>query len=119
VPPVIEFQLLLSEPEDGILVLNLSGEVDMATVGPLRQATKAALASGDYKTLVFDLTHLTFIDSTALHVLAETNRGMKRAGGGTKIVCDSGNLLKVFELTGLDRVFTIVPERAAALPLAA
>jgi anti-sigma B factor antagonist len=116
---MIEFQLLLSEPHDGVLVLNLSGEADMATVGPLRQATNAAVASCDYKSLVFDLTHLTFMDSTALHVLAETDRHMKRAGGGTKVVCDNGNLLKVFELTGLDRLFTIVPERAAALAVAA
>jgi anti-anti-sigma factor len=116
---MVEFQLLLSEPNDRTLVLNLSGEVDMATVGPLRQATKAAAASGDYQTLVFDLTHLTFMDSTALHVLAETDRRMKRAGGGTKVVCDNSSLLKVFELTGLDRLLTIVPERTDALALAA
>ena len=116
---MVEFQLLLSEPNESTLVLNLSGEADIATVGPLREATKAAVTSGDYQTLVFDLTHLTFMDSTALHVLAETDRRMRRSGGGTKVVCDNRNLLKIFELTGLDRLFTIVPERTAALAVAA
>ena len=114
-----DFQLLLGEPSAGVLELRLFGEVDMATVVPLREATRTAVASRDYQCLVFDLSGVTFMDSSGLHVLAETNRKMIAAGGGTKVVCGSGSLRKIFELTALDRVLTIVGERDDALVAAA
>lgn len=114
-----EFQLLLGEPSAGALELRLFGEVDLATVAPLREATQKAVASRDYQCLIFDLTAVTFMDSSGLHVLAETNRKMIAAGGGTKVVCGPGSLRKIFDLTALDRVLTIVGERDDALVVAA
>jgi anti-anti-sigma factor len=116
---VQDFQLLLSEPTERILELTLIGEVDHATEGPLREATRTAIASGDYDTLVFDLRRLSFMDSTGLHVLTTAHREMVEAGGATKIVCDSSNLLKIFELTGLDRFFSVVSTRDEAIAVAA
>jgi len=116
---VQDFQLLLSEPSTGVLEFKLAGEVDMATVGPLKEATKTAASSGDYDCLLFDLTGLTFIDSTGLHALTEANRAMKARGGRVQMVCAPGNLLKVFELTGLDQIFPIVHSRAEAFSIAA
>lgn len=99
--------------------MNLCGELDMGTTTPLQEASKAAVAGGDYDTLVFDLTQLTFIDSTGLHLLTEVHREMAAKGGSTRVVCPNANLLKVFELTGLTSYLTIVPERADAFELAA
>jgi anti-anti-sigma factor len=112
---VNSFQVLLSHPSDDVLVLNLSGELDLGTATPLKEATKAALASGDYRLLVFDLTHLDFMDSTGLHVIAKTHRAMVAAGGTTKVVCASQNMMRVFELTGLVGILTFAEDRAGAL----
>jgi anti-anti-sigma factor len=116
---MVDFQLLLSEPGERTLVLNLSGELDMGTAKPLQEASKAAVAAGDYDTLVFDLTQLTFIDSSGLHLLTDVHRQMTAIGGSTRVVCSNSSLLKVFELTGLTSYLTIVPERADAFQLAA
>jgi anti-sigma B factor antagonist len=112
---MVGFQLLLSEPSEGALVLSLSGELDMGTVGPLADSAKAAISSGDYETLVFDLTRLTFIDSTGLQVLAQAHRGMTAAGGEVRIVCSDPHILRVFELTALDRMLQIVSDRSLAV----
>lgn len=112
---MVQFQLLLSEAGDGVLVLNLSGELDMATVPPLRDAATTAIASGEYQTLVFDLSRLSFIDSTGLQALSEAHRGMAARGRDTRIVCSEPSILKVFELTGLDTLLSIVSERAIAV----
>jgi anti-sigma B factor antagonist len=114
-----DFQLLLSEPGTGVLELTLIGELDLSTVETLREATATAAASGDYDCLVFDLTRLGFIDSSGLHALADAHRAMLTSGGTSKVVCNTGNLLKVFELTGLDRVFSIVSSRDEAVAVAA
>jgi stage II sporulation protein AA (anti-sigma F factor antagonist) len=112
---MVDFELLLSEPSEGVLVMNLSGELDMATVEPLREASRTALASGDYNTLVFDLTQLEFIDSTGLHVLTDAHREITLKGGQVRMVCPKGNIRTVLELSGLDKLFIVVGERTLAL----
>lgn len=114
-----DFQLLLTEPGAGVLEFTLIGELDLSTVQTLRDATSSAAASGDYQCLVFDLTRLGFIDSSGLHALADAHRAMVTSGGTSKVVCSTGNLLKVFQLTGLDRVFSIVQTRDEAIAVAA
>jgi anti-anti-sigma factor len=112
---VSSFQVLLSEPSATTLVLNLSGELDLGTVPPLRDASQAATGSGDHRHLIFDLTDLEFMDSTGLHEIVKAHHAMLAAGGLVTVVCSSRNLLRVFELTGLVGVLTIVHDRAEAL----
>jgi anti-sigma B factor antagonist len=109
------FQLLLSEPSEGTLVLNLSGELDLATIEPLRDATHKAITTGGYSLLIFDMTQLEFIDSTGLHALAEAHRGMALHGGDVTMIGCRPNVLKVLELTGLTQLFTMLDERPASL----
>jgi anti-anti-sigma factor len=113
------FQLLLSQPAARVLELRPSGEIDLASVTPLREATRTAIESHEYDWLVFDLSAVTFMDSTGLHVLAEANTAMIRDGGAIRVICGPGQVRKVFELTGLDRVLSIFSERSQALALAA
>jgi anti-anti-sigma factor len=114
-----DFQLLLVEPHARVLELRLSGEVDMATVTPLRTATRTATASSDYDCLVFDLSGVTFMDSSGLHVLAEAHRAMTGDGGAIRVICGAPHLRKVFELTGLDQLVPIFSDRVHALRAAA
>jgi anti-sigma B factor antagonist len=111
---VTKFQLLLSEPRDDVLVLGMSGELDLGTVGPLREAARTA-TTNSYRAVVFDLTRLAFIDSSGLHVIAETHRAMAETGRQTRVVCSSRMICHIFNLTGLDSILTIVPTREEAL----
>jgi anti-sigma B factor antagonist len=92
----------------------MSGELDLGTVTPLRDAARAA-AKDDYRALVFDLSRLDFIDSTGLHVLVEAHRAMLAAGRESKVVCSATTMLRIFELTGLSNVLDIVGSRDEAL----
>jgi anti-sigma B factor antagonist len=116
---VQDLQLLITEPRERVLELRLSGDIDLATVEPLRDAARRSAASGDYDALVIDLLGVHFIDSSGLHALMEAHKAMVAAGGTTKVVCAAPNLLKVFELTGLDRVLAIVTDRPEAYAVAA
>ena len=62
-----------------------------------------------------DLSKATFIDSTTLGVLVGGVKRLRPAGGSLALVCTDDNITKIFEITGLDRVFTIYPTRAEAL----
>ena len=113
------FQLLLHEASEDVLVLAARGEIDIATVGQVKEAAAIAITSRDYRCLVLDLTRVTFIDSSGLHAFTDLHNQMRATGGEFRIVNTNRNAARIFELTGLDRLLTIVPDRAAALALVA
>ncbi|PKW15806.1 anti-anti-sigma factor [Saccharopolyspora spinosa] len=103
---------------EGITVVEVTGELDVYTAPSLRERFVEAL-SGDEVRLVVNLNGLDFLDSTGLGVLVG---GLKRArarGGELIVVCSTERLLKIFRITGLTRVFRIVPDVASAQALLA
>jgi anti-sigma B factor antagonist len=94
-------------PERVLLVL--SGELDLSTAPKLREALVEVIA--DDRKVVVDLERLTFLDSVGLGMLVS---GLKRArarDGELEVVCTNRAVLRPFELTGLDEVFTIRDRR--------
>ena len=57
--------------------------------------------------LVVDLQGVTFMDSTGLGVLVGRLKLVRVQDGTLKLVCTSERILKVFAITGLDKVFQI------------
>ena len=51
--------------------------------------------------------------------MTDLHNQMRATGGEFRIVNTNRNAARIFELTGLDRLLTIVPDRAAALALVA
>jgi len=89
-----------------------AGEIDVYTSPRLREAISAAIDAG-YVHLVFDLESVDFLDSTGLGVFVgalKRVRGLEGTErGSVHIVCSHDRLLNTFRLTGLDKVFRIVP----------
>jgi anti-sigma B factor antagonist len=110
----MEFSARTEPFGDGSCVIDLCGEVDLYTSSTFKTHVIDAVARGK-RTIVVDLTDVTFIDSTALGVLMGAQRRLLPAGGRIAIVCKDRNIRKVFQVTGLDRVFGLYETRAAAL----
>ncbi len=65
---------------------------------------------------MLDLSDVTFIDSTAIGVLAGTVARLDEAGGGSlAVVSTHEKVLQIFEITGLDSVITVYGSREEAL----
>jgi len=86
--------------------LTLRGEIDLATQGELRQRINDLLVEGRIH-LVVDLADVTFIDSTGLGVLIGARRRVHGLHGSLSIVGARDEVMRVFEITGLHRVFDI------------
>ncbi len=99
--------------QDGVTIVAVSGEIDVATAPPLRERLQAQSASG-HSTVVVDLSAVSFLDSTALGVLVGALKRCKEAGGDLPLVITEPRILKVFEITGLTDVFPIHSDVAAA-----
>ena len=92
----------------GVDVVRMTGEVDLYTAPDLKVTIYEVLDSGA-NDIILDMTGLEFMDSAGLGVLVGTLKRVRSAGGSLYLVCDRDNLLKVFSLTGLDKVFSICP----------
>lgn len=100
-------ELEIPETElDGWTVVAPSGEIDVATAPVLRDALGDLLEQGSTQ-VILDLEHVDFIDSTGLGVLVGAVRRSRAIDGDVRIRCTNSRLLRVFEVTGLDEVFTI------------
>lgn len=95
-------------------VIELGGEIDLYTAPEFKERMVALIEDGK-KRIVVDLSAATFIDSTTLGVLVGGVKRLRPAGGSLALVCTDQNITKIFEITGLDRVFPIHPSRAEAL----
>jgi anti-sigma B factor antagonist len=94
--------------KDGASIVALSGEVDVYTAPVLRARLIEATESGAGP-LVVDMSGVEFIDSSGLGVLVSILKRISEQGSTMTIVSDREIVLKVFRITGLDRVFEIVP----------
>ena len=65
--------------------------------------------------IIVDLGKVTFIDSTALGVLVSGAKRVRPNNGTLDIVCADDNIVRIFEITGLNRIFGIYPTRDEAL----
>jgi anti-sigma B factor antagonist len=95
-------------------VINLGGEVDLYTAPEFKERMVQVIEDGK-KRVVVDLSEATFIDSTTLGVLVGGVKRLRPSGGSLALVCTDQNIQKIFEITGLDRVFPIHSSREAAL----
>src|SRR5215208_2999589 len=110
----MNFDIKTEQLDDTSYVIALAGEVDLYTAPEFKQQLLDVIGKGA-KDVVVDLSSTTFIDSTTLGVLVGGVKRLRTNEGQLSLVCSDRNITKIFEITGLDRVFTIHPTREAAL----
>ncbi len=109
----MELGLDVSE-SDGATVLTVRGEVVVYTAPKLREKLVELVAQGRYRIIV-DLEAVDFLDSTGLGVLVGGLKRVRGHDGDLALVCTHQRILKVFEITGLTKVFSIHNSIDAAL----
>ena len=92
--------------QDDVSVVTVAGEVDVYTAAQLRAALDEEIAAGRSQ-LVVDLDEVSFLDSTGLGVLVGRLKLVRNSSGWLRIVCSNERILRVFRITGLDKVFGI------------
>jgi anti-sigma B factor antagonist len=110
----LNFNIQDEEVDSETHVIQLGGEVDLYTAPEFKERLVELIENGKTK-IVVDLSEATFIDSTTLGVLVGGVKRLRPAGGSLALVCSDQNITKIFEITGLDRVFPIHETRDQAL----
>jgi len=98
-------ELTVSE-KNGETVLRAAGELDVNTAPELREQL-ARLANDGVRQIVVDLADVSFVDSTALSVLVSALKRLRQADGDLTLASPTPSVRRVFEITGLTRLFAI------------
>ena len=110
----MNFDIKTEQLGDGAYLISLSGEVDLYTAPDFKQQLLQVIGDGA-KQVIVDFSETTFIDSTTLGVLVGGVKRLRPNGGQLSLVCSDRNITKIFEITGLDKVFTIYSTREEAV----
>jgi anti-sigma B factor antagonist len=99
--------------QDGIELVLVEGEVDIATAARLISVLNSSVAEA-IKSVIVDLTRVGFMDSTGLALLINANRRLSLRRKGFAVVCPPGPLRRVFEITDMMDTLHVCPDRETA-----
>ncbi|MEU3147178.1 MULTISPECIES: STAS domain-containing protein [unclassified Streptomyces] len=88
----------------GPFVLEVTGELDHHSARLLSQAVKEA--PFDSHGVILDLSGLTYCDSTGITVLLTAHQRSQTAGSPLSLAGVNPDQMRVFQVVGLDQVFT-------------
>src|SRR2546421_4408183 len=100
--------------EENLAVIALNGEVDVYTSPRLKQEMVDLLNRGTVR-LVVDLSAVQYLDSTGLGVLIGGLKRAREREGDLRLICDNPRILRIFEITGLTKIFDIYRNETDAL----
>jgi anti-sigma B factor antagonist len=109
-PEAFYVSIIHAEPDTTI---QLGGEVDLATAGPLQDRLELVTdaTTGD---VTVDLTNVTFLDSTGLAALLAASRRMQRDGRRLTLVNPCAAVHRVLQISGVVKLLEVrsTPESA-------
>jgi anti-sigma B factor antagonist len=109
--PVASFPV---EVISGARVVTAPEEIDITNAAGLRAALLEAAGS---RTLVVDMARTQFCDSAGLNVLVRAHKRARAEGGELLLVICAAAVLRIFAVTGIDRLIPNFPDLDQALAL--
>ena len=111
------FQVEVEISGEDVSAFTITGELDQATAGDLREPLQEAI-SGGARAVMIDMTDCGFIDSTGLGVIVEAWKLLQERNGdraGFSICCPEPEVRRLLEVTGLDQAIAIRDTREEAI----
>ena len=87
----------------GMPVVAAPEEIDITNAEALRAALLEVAVNGP-DTLVVDMTRTQFCDSSGLHTLLAAHKRAQAEGGELLLVIPAAPVLRIFAITGVDRI---------------
>jgi anti-sigma B factor antagonist len=88
-------------------VVSVTGEIDLYTAPKLQSELTGALTRNPAR-LIVDMSGVEFCDSTGINVLLAAHRQARDRGGELQLAGPGRATRKVLQVTGLERVFTVL-----------
>lgn len=106
------FDIQTRATDNGVAHVRVTGELDMATVGTLRQRVFEIAAGA--RNVVIDLSSLSFVDSSGVKLLLELSADSARDGWELKLVPGSRHVQRPIQLMGVEDRLPFLQDGARA-----
>ena len=107
------FDIQFENAENGIVIGRLQGKIDVDSQVRFKEELLSQIKRGKYK-IVLDLNKLYYINSFGLGVLSSALKKARENGGDVRLADLHPNVLKMFQVTWLTKLFEIFPDTAGA-----
>ena len=103
-----------SQVMEGAAIVTVTGEIDIYAAPAFKRDLLEAMTATS-EGMIVDLSALEFIDSSGLGVLIGLLRRLNGQKRPLALIITNARIIKVFVITGLDKIFEIVEDRREAL----
>ena len=110
----MDIKVNVREAQGDTYVVDLNGEIAVYTSPKVKDAIGDLIDKGHYN-LVINLEKVRYIDSTGLGVLIGGLKRVREHGGTVNLVCTNPQIKKIFDITGLVKIFGIYDDEDAAM----
>ena len=110
----MDIKVHVRQSEGDAYVVELAGEIDVYTSPKVKDAITELIDQGHYN-LVINLEKVRYIDSTGLGVLIGGLKRVREHGGSVSLVCTNPQIKKIFDITGLVKIFGIFDSEPSAM----
>ena len=100
---------------EGIVILELRGRIVVGSESTEFRRNITELLSTDHKSIILDMKHVDYIDSTGLGTLVVAHTQVQKAGGSVKLLNVSKRNMQLLVLTKLSTVFEMFDDWQTAI----
>ncbi|NMA33521.1 MAG: anti-sigma factor antagonist [Clostridiaceae bacterium] len=97
------------------LIVAFSGELDHHFAEYARNRIESELLKATTRDVIFDLTGLSFMDSSGIGVLVGRYANIRRLGGKAAVICRNRRILKILEMSGVLKLMSVYDKPDDAL----
>ncbi|HLU59367.1 MAG TPA: STAS domain-containing protein [Pseudonocardia sp.] len=114
-PPVEPIRVVVTRAQPSVLLVQVHGELDMATAPCLQEQLLPALERDGHSVLVVDLTRVPFLAAAGIAVLLRLRALARERDVALRIVAAHRPVTRPLSLLGLDSALELLPTREQAL----
>jgi len=103
-----------TEEVEGIPILNAVGEIDLSTASIFKKAIGDVIASG-YNHVLIDMTQVVFMDSSGFGTLLSAIKILRPQNGTLALAGCNDAVNRMLDITRLNTLFHVYPDRGVAL----
>lgn len=109
-----DYRISVQRPADGLIVVQASGEIDVAGSYAFK-GQLLALLDEEPARMVVDLSSVAYVDTYALSAVVDLAKSCTLKECGLAIVCSEGRMRRALAVTGLDELVATHPSLDEAL----
>ncbi|MCL2592437.1 MAG: anti-sigma F factor antagonist [Defluviitaleaceae bacterium] len=90
------------------LIVKISGDIDHHTSEEIREKIEREYKRENAKNIVFDFSHVNFMDSSGIGMIIGRYKTTEQAGGKVFVRAMSENVERIFNISGLHKIIEVV-----------